>query len=1273
MADSEMGRKNNSSRQTSAGRASAGSRASGSQRTTGTDVPTPAVTHSEDSTSRQLEDFKAQMLAEIKAHMSAALESTVDKAVEVRLSEHNLQQSAAQQPADPWTQYRDPAGRDLSDTDTGFHPSRRQHGKRPQGPYTTRPSEGQAGPAYAKPTSPSPVDALPKSSKKGKELEVRDELYVDSDASEDKRWAVYAAYLDAHGEAALYQQLKCSPKHAGVAKFYKIFGTFPTRAGQKGTRRPKIGEDGLSLFSGKDATQWILKYDRAMADAGKSFAARRADFLDYVKPKIFPALKDLRRITPTYTDFLVRVQTMYRVGDNTANRTPMSQYERLRSKPITLCYTEVLEYINAWEAVTQRAVEGGFRPESVGHLMLPLPKSLVLDVYREFGTHTAEELLTIQDAKPYLDYLRLLCERAAERVDYDRSDPGYVIAPTALDHQAVYHAEVKESERRRVPTQTAMTPSGKTLHPRVTGHRLLDEDEKSKDSSVEARRSSSPSLVEEEEETDVTDLAKHFDQLKIMLTSATDKLEAKLEKTQKDVASLKRRGFADSGATLAKSSKSEPEAKPVRKRAPKGAVKQVTLETRPSPKDPAPDVEPESEDFTDASYSELESDDSEDNHGYVDTIDISVIDASTPTGQAPVDPAQPLQPPASDEALRCRYCWRLGHRMKACDVVWKDAKSGICVKAGPSFYVWEAGSGDTKLSSVGVPSGTRLFIGKEWILSMYRSIGVRAAIFLYLYACGDLYGWDFPGSAAVRRYRESARAGDINWAAIKYLDYNSHVRKHCPADVLKRRRIDLRRMYEKLKASYPDYQGLWRVDPIVLQQMDPGYQVEAVAACPRITLRDLVRSHGLRMSEAKRAGLINSVGKVFDVDDALDSARKARSMPPDSAPRDFFRRNDSEPGYKRRRVDGETYQSVKTPRYETRAHATADSTVQSERTGQANADPAGRPKPVQTQHRTRRYTEPAPEGDAGTEDCNDQLSNKILKLSFWQYAAANKLWAKKVISRLANTAGYVVKFAGEVEELDKSGNARPQVDSVVATADKRLKELPDFDVGEDKGQASTCLSGPHDLLDFLMPWECKDVEATQISTICAVGHANTSCLQNLQDPSHSVIVPVGVPGQDVHNVNSFASDDCQPSPCVPVRFGSKDAPPVPVMMDTGATCSVMSTALAERLGLELESTDTRYYSFNSSSPRPFVGLTRMMCFIGSSISVEVSFYVTETRSETRQCLLGAPFVYKTCPWFEPDVAGTGHRLTLHVGERSVRFPLIKDRLKPKGLLPPLRE
>ena len=333
---------------------------------------------------------------------------------------------------------------------------------------------------------------------------------------------------------------------------------------------------------------------------------------------------------------------------------------------------------------------------------------------------------------------------------------------------------------------------------------------------------------------------------------------------------------------------------------------------------------------------------------------------------------------------------------------------------------------------------------------MYRSIGVRSAIFLYLYACGDLYGWDFPGSAAVRRYRESARAGDIDWAALKHLDYNSHVRKHCPADVLKRRRIDLRRVYEKLKASYSDYQGMWRVDRIILRQMDPGCQVEAVAACPRITLRDLVRSHGLRMSEAKRAGLINSAGKVFDVDDALDSACKTRSMPLDSAPRDSFRKNDTEPGYKRRRVDGDTYQSVKTPRFEARAHATADPAAQPQRTGQANVDPTGRPKPVQTHHRTRRYTEPAPEEDAGADDCDDQLAHKLLKLSFWQYAAVNKLWAKRVINRLASTAGYVVKFAGEVEELDKSRNARPQVDSVAATADEQLKELLDFDFQEDK-------------------------------------------------------------------------------------------------------------------------------------------------------------------------------------------------------------------------------
>ena len=215
-----------------------------------------------------------------------------------------------------------------------------------------------------------------------------------------------------------------------------------------------------------------------------------------------------------------------------------------------------------------------------------------------------------------------------------------------------------------------------------------------------------------------------------------------------------------------------------------------------------------------------------------------------------------------------------------------------------------------------------------------------------------------------------------------------------------------------------------------------------------------------------------------------------------------------------------------------------------------------------------------------------------MKLSFWQSAAVDKLWAKRVINRLASTAGYIVKFAGEVEELDESGNVRPQVDSVAATADERLKEIPDFDFEEDEGQASACLSRPHDLLDFLLLWECKDVEATQVSTICASEHANVSCLQNLQDLSYPVVVPAGVPGQDIHNVNSFVSDDsCQPSPCVPVRFRSKDTPSVPVMMDTGAICSVMSTALAERLGLELEPTDSRYYSFNSSSPRSFIGLT----------------------------------------------------------------------------------
>ena len=93
----------------------------------------------------------------------------------------------------------------------------------------------------------------------------------------------------------------------------------------------------------------------------------------------------------------------------------------------------------------------------------------------------------------------------------------------------------------------------------------------------------------------------------------------------------------------------------------------------------------------------------------------------------------------------------------------KNARAKVYKKAGPAFYDQEAGYKDNinnKLITAGV--GTRLFIRKEWILSTYRIIGVRAAIFIYIYAYGNLYGQDFPGAKAVRQYRENTQASNID-------------------------------------------------------------------------------------------------------------------------------------------------------------------------------------------------------------------------------------------------------------------------------------------------------------------------------------------------------------------------------------------------------------------------------------------------------------------------------------------------------------------------------
>ena len=71
----------------------------------------------------------------------------------------------------------------------------------------------------------------------------------------------------------------------------------------------------------------------------------------------------------------------------------------------------------------------------------------------------------------------------------------------------------------------------------------------------------------------------------------------------------------------------------------------------------------------------------------------------------------------------------------------KDIRAGVYKKAGPVFYNWETGYRDNinnKLITINI--NTRLFIEKEWILSIYCIIKVRVIIFIYIYTYKDLYG-----------------------------------------------------------------------------------------------------------------------------------------------------------------------------------------------------------------------------------------------------------------------------------------------------------------------------------------------------------------------------------------------------------------------------------------------------------------------------------------------------------------------------------------------------
>ena len=419
-----------------------------------------------------------------------------------------------------------------------------------------------------------------------------------------------------------------------------------------------------------------MKYDRAMGDAGATFQARKDNFQDYVKPSIFPSIRNLQKTAKSYTDFLVRIRSKYNPWDSTTQANPSAEYEALHSKRVTLNYLDVLNYIEAWESISTKAIEAGYTPENAGQFMASLLYAVAVDVYKKFDIQEPNKLYGILDAQPYIDYIRGLCNIAANRACIDKSDCKTVLLYPSDGRVKVSSRSSKKDERREGPRRLAMTSSGKTMHPRAA-----DYPQPGESATPSTDTHSSQATSADEEPVAVSDLAEKFGELKIHVDRHSgnskdleSELRSELQKTRKEFAAkLKKLDFEDSGATLPKASTTTSTGKSTGGKGCKPQTKQVTILIHSPKAGPARDLESDSEDFSQASYSKLS------DYGPFGSIDcIDTMHISTFRSDYGVHPAsgEPDTPPASDEAIRCRYCWNVGHRMVSCDfIAWSHATS----------------------------------------------------------------------------------------------------------------------------------------------------------------------------------------------------------------------------------------------------------------------------------------------------------------------------------------------------------------------------------------------------------------------------------------------------------------------------------------------------------------------------------------------------------------------------------------------------------------------
>ncbi|KAJ2894962.1 hypothetical protein MKZ38_007066 [Zalerion maritima] len=618
-------------------------------------------------------------------------------------------------------------------------------------------------------------------------------------------------------------------------------------------------------------------------------------------------------------------------GEDRANES--RKYADLQNSQVDPTYKSVQRYFNDWRAISAKARNKGLPKDSANHFLKPIPYSVLGKLMEKLDVKDINDLYRPGELTNIMDCLQNLYNRAVIRYEKTgKADNAYLIKPRTSEKERIRHAgTLPENYNRHFISQRKnkqSTSSGSKSKEKTKSTHSSSTHTGSEDKSLNA-------AMEKLGIHDIKDLTKYVE-----------------EQVRQAIS----RHFTNSGKNLPLKDK-------------------TSRKTRESHKIQAnayavTDNLKENQDSSDSPYSSSSS-------LSANSLDVEVRILTT--GDIPTKMAPP-------KGKRCKYCFKVGHRMDFCKTIVSDAANKICQKVGTSYNSWEAGTkGNTHTPESLNTAGFRIFINRHWITGTYKRIGVRAAIFMWLYEAGQIYGWTFPGAKYVKKLKKSPAGENIPWGFAKNLDWALHIKPNYPLSVLRAREISFTTAFQKLKKKYPKYSKLIAED-IAL--------IEVHISNPDITKEDIARQKGYRTFKKLKN---HHEGQDSD----LEIFKAPKQNRPSSAPQENTQRKMAM-AYSQYRRQSNPKRPFPSPKQQDRIMVVDEKEAKDNR---------------------KRMAFDIREDPKGKKAATENLYRPIIRLSVLQYARKNPTWAKESANRLLRAAGLHAMQVVRTKEVDAQGNS----------------------------------------------------------------------------------------------------------------------------------------------------------------------------------------------------------------------------------------------------------